>query len=62
MATTGKMLSSFSSSLKLTFELRAIIVAGVKDLREDMFELREGEAIGISASLDMSGLVVKPES
>ena len=62
VAATSKRLSTFAASLNLPFEFRTVIVPDMKDLREDMFELKEGEAVGVYSSLYMSGLIVKPES
>lgn len=62
VAATGKRLSSFAASINIPFEFRLVIVSDMKDLKEDMFELTEGEALGVYSSLDISSLIVKYES
>lgn len=59
---TGKCLSSFAEGLNLPFKLNPVMVPDVNDLREDMFELEEGETIAIYTSLVMGNLIGKPES
>lgn len=59
---TGKRLSSFAESLSLPFNFKQVTVPDMKELREDMFELEEGETVGVYSSLDMNNLILKPES
>jgi len=59
---TGKRLSSFAEDLGLPFEFKAVVVPDMKDLRETMFELREGEVLGICSHMDMSTMIVRPET
>lgn len=59
---TGKRLSSFAESLGLPFEFKPVVVPDMKDLRETMFELREGEALGIHSNTSMNAMIVAPES
>ena len=39
-----------------------MIVPDTKGFREDMFDLKEEEAVGVYSILDMSSLIVKPAS
>ena len=55
-------LSSFAASLNLPFEFRSVIVPDTKGFREDMFDLKEEEAVGVYSILDLSSLIVKPAS
>ncbi|ONK63045.1 uncharacterized protein A4U43_C07F10840 [Asparagus officinalis] len=57
----GKRLSSFAESLNLPFEFRTVIVADLKDLTVDMFDLEGGEELGIWSDLVMNSMLVNPE-
>jgi len=59
---TGKRLSRFAEGLGILFEFKAVVVPDMKDLREAMFELREGEVVGICSHMDMSTMIVRPET
>ncbi|KAJ0959959.1 hypothetical protein J5N97_000274 [Dioscorea zingiberensis] len=59
---TGQRLVSFAETLSLSFDFRVVAVADIKDLREDMFEIEPGEALAVYSSLDMSSMIVRPNS
>ncbi|XP_072984416.1 protein SLENDER RICE1-LIKE 2-like [Typha latifolia] len=59
--TTGKRLISFAESLSLPFIFKAVIVPDVKDLKDNMFDVEEGEAISVYSSMDTSYMIVRPD-
>jgi len=61
LSTIGKRLLSFAESLNLPFEFRTVIVPDLEDLKEDMFDLEEGEALGILSDMVMNSMLVNPE-
>ncbi|KAJ6808826.1 scarecrow-like protein 18 [Iris pallida] len=62
ISAVGESLSSLAERLRLPFEFREVVLQDLRDLREDMFDLDEGEALGISSHLVLNTLIVKPEN
>ncbi|KAG1371357.1 DELLA protein RGL1-like [Cocos nucifera] len=58
---TGNRLVSFAETLGLPLSFKAVIVSDIKDLNEDMFELEEGEVIGVQSLMFMSSMIVRPD-
>ncbi|XP_008813391.1 DELLA protein RGL1-like [Phoenix dactylifera] len=58
---TGNRLVSFAEALGLPSSFKAVIVSDIKDLSEDMFELEEGEAIGVYSAMVMSSMIASPD-
>ncbi|KAM0954483.1 putative transcription factor GRAS family [Dioscorea sansibarensis] len=59
---TGKRLKDFAETLNIVLDFKPVIVPNVKDLKEDLFEIEEDEAIAVYSALDVNTMVVKPES
>ncbi|KAF6134742.1 hypothetical protein GIB67_002143 [Kingdonia uniflora] len=59
---TGKRCTSFAESMNISFSFNVVIVPDMKDLREDMFELGEGEVVAIYAPFILRTMVSEPGS
>lgn len=62
IAETGKRLSSFAEGLGLPFDFKPVFVPDMKDLTEAMFELKEGEVLGIQYRIAMNTMIARPET
>ncbi|KAL5996038.1 hypothetical protein ACLOJK_026111 [Asimina triloba] len=61
IAETGRQLESFAEMLKLPFVFKAFIVSDMKDIKEDLFEIEDGEAVGFYASMVLRTMINKPD-
>ena len=59
---TVKRLSSFAEDLGAQLEFKPVVVPDMKDLRETMFNLREGEVVGIYSNMVMNARIGRPET
>ncbi|KAH7676447.1 Transcription factor GRAS domain-containing protein [Dioscorea alata] len=59
---TGKWLKDFAETLNIVLDFKTVIVPNVKELKEDMFEIKEDEAIAVYSAFVVNTMVVKPES
>ncbi|KAJ0979917.1 hypothetical protein J5N97_015391 [Dioscorea zingiberensis] len=58
---TGKRLRDFAESLNLVFDFKPVIIPDIKELKEDMFEIEDDEAIAVYSAFDVNVMLVKPE-
>ncbi|KAL5983540.1 hypothetical protein ACLOJK_017627 [Asimina triloba] len=61
IAETGRQLESFAEMLKLPFVFKAVIVSDMKDIKEDLFEIEDGEAVGVYASMVLRTMINRPD-
>ncbi|KAL5976288.1 hypothetical protein ACLOJK_020618 [Asimina triloba] len=56
----GQQLVSFAENLKLPFIFKPVIVSDMKDIREDLFEIKSGEAAAVYSPLVMRTMIHRP--
>ncbi|XP_039128465.1 DELLA protein RGL1-like [Dioscorea cayenensis subsp. rotundata] len=59
---TGKWLKDFAETLNIVLDFKPVIVPNVKELKEDMFEIKEDEAIAVYSAFVVNTMVVKPDN
>ncbi|KAL5712160.1 hypothetical protein ACHQM5_014359 [Ranunculus cassubicifolius] len=62
MQETGKRLTSFAESMDIPFLFKLVMVTNLEDLKEEMIELEEDDAVAISAPLVLRTLLIRSES
>ncbi|KAJ7973062.1 DELLA protein GAI1 [Quillaja saponaria] len=59
---TGKRLASVAESLNLPFSYKVIFVADIIELKEDQFEIEQGEALAVYSPYILRTLISSPHS
>ncbi|KAL0376365.1 UNVERIFIED_CONTAM: GRAS family protein RAM1 [Sesamum calycinum] len=58
---TGRQLTSFAQSLDLKFSFNIVMVEDILDLKEDLFDLDEDEAIAVYAAYTLTNMIGQPD-
>ncbi|XP_062145115.1 DELLA protein RGL1-like [Alnus glutinosa] len=57
---TGKRLTAVAESLDLPFSFKAVVLLDMKDIKEELFETEDDEAVIIYASLTLRAMISRP--
>ncbi|KAL0457486.1 UNVERIFIED_CONTAM: Scarecrow-like protein 4 [Sesamum latifolium] len=58
---TGRQLTSFAQSLDLKFSFNIVMVEDILDLKENLFDLDEDEAVAVYAAYTLTNMIGQPD-